>query len=354
MDKLSNYINGELVPPVDGKYAEIVNPATGSAYLLAPLSGPEDVDLACRAAAAAFKVWSRMGPGERSKALHLAADAIESRRDELVAAEVTNTGKPLAGFRDEEFPALVEHLRFFASSARESRGLAAGSYLPGYDSVVRREPIGVCAQVAPWNYPLNMGIWKLGPALAAGNTVVLKPSDTTPASTFIAGQIIGEFLPPGTLNVIIGDRDTGRALVNHRTPRLVSVTGSVRAGMEVSAAAATDLKRVHLELGGKAPVLVFDDVDVELAAQGIATGGFLNSGQDCEAATRVLVQDGVYDAFVDRIIEIAQDTKYGAPEDEGILYGSLNSLSHLDKVQGFIRPTSRTRFRTNWRQGRSS
>jgi betaine-aldehyde dehydrogenase len=336
VDRLRNYINGERVDPVDGGYSEIINPATGTAYVLAPLSGPSDVDAACRAAAAAFPVWSRMSPGARSRALHLAADALEAKVDELVEAEVTNTGRPRALFRDEEFPTLIEHFRFFASAARDLRGLAAGSYLPGYDSVVRREPIGVCAQVSPWNYPLNMGIWKLGPALAAGNTVVLKPSDTTPVSTCIAASVIGDLLPPGALNVIIGDRDTGRALVAHPTPRLVSVTGSVRAGKEVSAAASSDLKRVHLELGGKAPILVFDDIDPTFAAEGVAAGGFLNAGQDCEAATRVLVQDGVYDAFVEALVKVAQNTRYGAPDDEDITYGALNSEAHLDKVQGYI------------------
>lgn len=336
MEKLKNYINGQLVDPVDGKYAEIINPATGTAYVLAPLSGPADVDAACQAAAAAFPEWSRMAPGARSRALHLAADALEAKRDEIVEAEVTNTGRPRALFRDEEFPALIEHFRFFASAARDLRGLSAGSYAPGYESVVRREPIGVCAGVSPWNYPLNMGIWKLGPALAAGNTVVLKPSDTTPVSTAIAAEVIGGLLPPGVFNVIIGDRDTGRALVAHPTPRLISVTGSVRAGKEVSAAAATDLKRVHLELGGKAPILVFDDIDPTFAAEGVAAGGFLNAGQDCEAATRVLVQEGVYDAFVEALVKVAQNTRYGAPDDEGIAYGALNSEAHLDKVQGYI------------------
>jgi betaine-aldehyde dehydrogenase len=263
------------------------------------------------------------------------ADALEAKRADLVDAESRNTGKPRHIMNDEEFPAIVEHLRFFAVAARDLRGLASGSFVTGHDSTMRREPIGVCGQVAPWNYPLNMGVWKFGPAIAAGNTVVLKPSDTTPVSTVMAAKIMSKILPPGVLNVVVGDRDTGRALVDLPIPQLISVTGSERAGIEVSGAAARDLKR-DLELGGKAPAIVFDDADVDATATSIAGAAFLNAGQDCEAATRVLVSDAIYDAFVDRLVDAASATRYGPPDDTTADYGPLNSLTQLEKVQGFI------------------
>lgn len=335
MDRLSNYINGELVAPKAGRYSQLIDPSTGQGYLEAPLSDADDVDTAVRAAAAAFPGWRATTPGERSLALFRIADALEAHRDEIVAAECHNTGKPEAVMRDEEFPGIIEHIRFFAAAARDLRGVAAGSYVKGHDSTMRREPIGVVAGVSPWNYPLNMGAWKFAPPIAAGNTVVLKPSDTTPASTVLAATIIGDLLPAGVLNIVVGDRDTGRALVDHPIPQVVSVTGSTRAGMEVSAAAAKDLKQVSLELGGKAPILVFDDVDIEATARGVAEGAFFNAGQDCEAATRVLVADAIHDEFVDALVRCAKATTYGPPKED-VNYGPLNSEAHLDKVQGFI------------------
>lgn len=335
MERLKNYINGALQEPASGRYSNIVDPATGGAYLAAPLSDENDVDAALRNSLDAFGAWRRTTPAERSLLLFRVADALEANIDKLVAAESKNTGKPLRVMREEEFPGILEHLRFYAAAARDMRGLASGAYVLGYESNVRREPVGVCAQVSPWNYPLNMGVWKFGPAIAAGNTVVLKPSDTTPVSTVLAAEIIGEILPAGVLNVIVGDRDTGRALVAHPIPRVVSVTGSERAGIEVSMAAAGDLKRVSLELGGKAPVLVFEDVDVEEAAAGIADAAFFNAGQDCEAATRILVADPIYDEFVAALVKQANATTYGAPEDD-VTYGALNSEAHLEKVAGFI------------------
>lgn len=335
MERLSNFVNGELVPPKAGRYAPIIDPSTGQAYIEAPLSDVDDVDAAVHAAAAAFPHWRATTPGERSLALFRIADALEARRDEIIDAECRNTGKPRRVMRDEEFPGIVEHLRFFAAAARDLRGVSAGTYISGHDSTMRREPIGVCAGVAPWNYPLNMGVWKFAPPIAAGNTVVLKPSDTTPVSTVLAATIIGDLLPPGVLNIVVGDRDTGRALVDHPTPQVVSVTGSTRAGMEVSKAAARDLKQVSLELGGKAPILVFDDVDIPDAASGVAAGAFFNAGQDCEAATRVLVADPIYEEFVEALVHRAEATTYGPP-DEAVDYGALNSEDHLNKVQGFI------------------
>src|SRR5690349_24275758 len=236
------------------------------------------------------------------------ADATAARAEEIVAAECRNTGKPVGLTMAEEIPPLVDELRFFAGAARILQGTSAGEYLAGHTSYVRREPVGVCAQVTPWNYPMMMAVWKFAPAIAAGNTVVLKPSDTTPVTTIMLAEIAAEFLPPGVLNVVAGDRDTGRALVSHPTPQMVSITGSVRAGMEVASTAAADLKRTHLELGGKAPVVVFDDADVEAAAAAIAEAGYFNAGQDCTAATRVLAGPGVYTDFVAALTEQANRT----------------------------------------------
>ncbi len=336
MDSLQNYIDGKLVDPVGGQYSPVIDPSTAQPYVMAPLSREADIDMACRAALNAFDTWRMTTPAERSIALFRAADALQERKDDLVDAECRNTGKPRRVMSEDEFPPIVDHLRFYAAACRDMRGLAGGSFLSGYDSTVRREPIGVCGQVAPWNYPLNMGLWKFGPAIAAGNTVVLKPSDTTPCSTVLAAAILGEILPPGVLNVVVGDRDTGRALVAHPIPRLISVTGSERAGVEVSASAAADLKRVHLELGGKAPVLVFDDVDLATVAREIAAAAFFNAGQDCEAACRVLVAETVHDRFVAELVRAAGATRHGPPDDPTADYGPLNSRAHLDKVTGFF------------------
>jgi len=231
---------------------------------------------------------------------------------------------------------MLDQIRFFAGAARVLDGRSAGEYMADHTSYVRREPIGVCAQVTPWNYPMMMAVWKFAPAIAAGNTVVLKPSDTTPVSTLLLAEIAAEFLPPGVLNVVTGDRDTGRALVSHRTPQLVSITGSTRAGKEVAAAVAPDLKRAHLELGGKAPVIVFDDADIAAAAEAIAVAGYFNAGQDCTAATRVLAGPGVHDEFVSALAEQARGTRTGGPDDEDVLYGPLNNANQLARVTGFV------------------
>jgi betaine-aldehyde dehydrogenase len=336
MKAFANFVNGAAVPAQDGRTTDVVNPATGQAYATAPLSGPADVDAAMAAAAQAFETWRDTTPAERSLALFRIADAIEQRAEELIAVEVENTGKPIALTRTEEIPPVVDQLRFFATAARHLEGKSAGEYMAGHTSIIRREPIGVVAQVAPWNYPLMMAVWKFAPAVAAGNTVVLKPSDTTPASTTLLAEIAAEFLPPGVLNVICGDRDTGRAMVAHRTPAMVSITGSVRAGMEVAATAASDLKRVHLELGGKAPVVVFDDADLDAAVEGITTAGFFNAGQDCTAATRVLAGPGIYGDFADALAEAARDVKTGMPDEDDVLYGPLNNPNQLDRVAGYV------------------
>jgi betaine-aldehyde dehydrogenase len=333
---LTNFIDGNASEPAAGRYEDLIDPATGEVFAAAPVSGPVDVDRAMSAAAAAFETWRDTTPAARQRALLRFADAVEARAGELVAAESQNTGKPLALTASEELPPAVDQIRFFAGAARLLEGRSAGEYLTGYESYVRREPVGVCAQVTPWNYPLMMAVWKLAPALAAGNTVVLKPSDTTPVTTIMLAEIAAEFLPPGVLNVVAGDRDTGRALVAHPTPAMVSVTGSVRAGMEVAAAAAADLKRTHLELGGKAPVVVFDDADVAAAAAAIAEAGYFNAGQDCTAATRVLAAPGVYPDFVAALAEQARDTRTGPPADTEALYGPLNNARQLDRVGGFV------------------
>jgi betaine-aldehyde dehydrogenase len=333
---VSNFINGESVPAADGRTLDVTNPATGEVYLTSPLSGAEDVDRAYRAAAGAFETWRDSTPSDRQRALLRFADAVESRAEEIIAVESENTGKPIALTRSEEIPPMVDQIRFFAGAARVLEGKSAGEYLAGHTSYIRREPIGVCGQVAPWNYPMMMAVWKFAPALAAGNTVVLKPSDTTPASSVLLAEIAAEFFPPGVFNVICGDRDTGRALVAHRTPAMVSITGSARAGIQVAEAAAADLKKVHLELGGKAPVVVFDDVDVAAAAEAIAVAGYFNAGQDCTAATRVLAPAGFADEFASALAEQARSTRTGPADDDDVLYGPLNNANQLRHVSGLV------------------
>jgi betaine-aldehyde dehydrogenase len=333
---LRNFVNGAPVEQVDGGYADLIDPATGEVFASAPVSGPADVDRAMKAAAAAFESWRDTTPAERQRALLKIADAMEARAEDLLDAETRNTGKPRGLTASEEIPPMLDQVRFFAGAARVLEGRSAGEYLAGHTSYVRREPIGVCAQVTPWNYPMMMAVWKFAPALAAGNTVVLKPSDTTPVSTLLLAEIAAEFLPPGVLNVVCGDRDTGRALVSHPTPQLVSITGSTRAGKEVAAAAAADLKRTHLELGGKAPVIVFDDADIGAAAEEIAVAGYFNAGQDCTAATRVLAGPGVHDEFVAALTEQARGTRTGGSGDEDVLYGPLNNANQLARVSGFV------------------
>ncbi|MGW3679732.1 gamma-aminobutyraldehyde dehydrogenase [Streptomyces prasinus] len=334
--RLRNYIGGAFRDAADGRTTEVVNPVTGEAYATAPLSGQADVDAAMAAAAEAFPGWRDATPAERQKALLKVADAIEERAEELIAAEVENTGKPTGLTRTEEIPPMVDQIRFFAGAARMLEGRSAGEYMEGLTSIVRREPVGVCAQVAPWNYPMMMAVWKFAPAIAAGNTVVLKPSDTTPASTVLLAEILGSVLPTGVFNVVCGDRDTGRMMVEHETPAMASITGSVRAGMQVAESASKDLKRVHLELGGKAPVVVFEDTDIAKAVEDISVAGFFNAGQDCTAATRVLVHESIHDEFVTALAKAATDTKTGAPDDEDVLFGPLNNARQLAQVEGFV------------------
>ena len=336
MTALRNFVNGQFADASSGAVSEVVDPSTGEAYATAPLSGAADVDAALQAAATAFETWRDSTPAERSLALLKFADAIEARADDLVAAESRNTGKPVAMTQADEVPPLADELRFFAGAARVLEGRSAGEYLADHTSMIRREPVGVCAQVTPWNYPMMMAVWKFAPALAAGNTVVLKPSDTTPVSTLLLAEIAADFFPPGVFNVICGDRDTGRALVSHDLPQLVSITGSVRAGIEIAQAAAAKLKRVHLELGGKAPVVVFDDADVDRAARQITEAGYYNAGQDCTAATRVLAGPGIAADLTDAIAALAATVKTAGPQETDAYYGPLNNPAQLARVSGFV------------------
>jgi 1-pyrroline dehydrogenase len=334
--RLRNFINGEFRDAPEGQATEILDPTTGRAYATAPLSRAAEVDAAMAAAEAAFPAWRDATPADRQLALLRVADAFESNADELLAVECENTGKPLELTRQEELPMMLEQIRFFAGAARMLEGKSAGEYMAGMTSFVRREPVGVCAQVVPWNYPVMMAVWKFAPALAAGNTVVLKPSDTTPASAVYVAGLLREILPPGVLNVVCGDRETGRLMVTHPTPAMVSVTGSVRAGTEVAASAAKDLKRVHLELGGKAPCVVFEDADLGAAVEGIRDAGFFNAGQDCTAATRVLVHASVHDEFVSALTKAAAAVKTGDVTDPDCFYGPLNNPDQLAKVSGYV------------------
>ena len=334
---LQNFIDGEFVAAAEGGTDAVVNPATGEEIAQVASSTQADVDRAVAAARAAFDAgWSTATPGERSLALLKIADAIEERADEIAQLEATNAGKPINAFKDDEIPFMVDNLRFFAGAARNLEGKAAGEYVEGYTSFIRREPVGVIGQIAPWNYPLMMAVWKVGPALAAGNTIVLKPAPTTPLTTIKLAEICAEFLPKGVLNVITGGNDPGAALVEHDDVNMVSLTGSVETGKWIAEHAAKTLKRVHLELGGKAPVVVFDDVDMETAMETIAGTGYYNAGQDCTAATRVLASKGVYDDVVSGLAEQAKGLVMGDTLSPDTTLGPLNSSRQRERVEGFL------------------
>ena len=344
MTEFTNFIHGARAAAADGQTSELVDPSTGEVYATAALSREADIDAALSDSAPSVRGVAR-DDAVRAPA-RAAADRRRdrgARRRRPVAIESQNTGKPRELTMDEEVPPMCDQIRFFAGAARMLEGKSAAEYMSGFTSYVRREPVGVCAAVTPWNYPAMMAVWKWAPALAAGNTMVLKPSDTTPASTAWMAELMAEFLPPGVLNVVCGDRDTGAALVRHPIPAMASITGSVGAGIAVARAAADDVKRVHLELGGKAPVVVFDDADVELAAEGIATAGYFNAGQDCTAATRVLAGPRVHDDFVAALGEQARGTRTGPPSDGEVLYGPLNNANQL--LSAFRLPRARARTR---------
>ncbi len=336
MKKLSNFINGKSVDSTSGETTTLVNPATGQPFATAPKSNAADIDAAFKAASDAFVDWRDSTPSQRQRALLKIADAIEERADEVIAIECENTGKPISLTTSEEVPPMVDQIRFFAGAARNLEGKSAGEYMPGMTSMIRREPVGVIGQVTPWNYPMMMAVWKWAPAIAAGNTVVLKPSDTTPASTVWMANLMAEFLPAGVFNVVCGERETGASLVNHTRPDMVSITGSVGAGIQVAESAAKQVKRVHLELGGKAPVVVFADADLAAAAEAIAIAGYFNAGQDCTAATRVIVQDSVYEEFVALLTEQAKAVAIGAPADEDVFLGPVNNVNQLARVSDLL------------------
>jgi betaine-aldehyde dehydrogenase len=336
---VKNFIDGQLVDSVSGATMALVDPSTGEQYGSAPVSNEQDIDNAYTAASKAFKDWKRTTPADRQKALLGFADDIEKASDELVAAEGRNTGKPNHVTRAEEIPPMLDQIRFFAGAARILEGKSAGEYLAGHTSWIRREPVGVIGQVAPWNYPMMMAIWKFCPAVAAGNTVVIKPSDTTPVTTVMMAEIAARHFPPGVLNVVTGDRVTGASLVAHPTPQMVSITGSVAAGRAVAVSAGGHLKRTHLELGGKAPVIVFGDADIAGAAEGIAAAGYFNAGQDCTAATRVLAHASVVDELTAALAEQAKaaETTFGkAADDEDAWVPPVNNVNQLERVLGFF------------------
>ncbi len=329
---LSNVAGGEPVDTHDGERSVLVDPSTGAEFGTAPLTRWTDVDEVMQVAAAAFETWSQTTARQRQAALLRVAEAIEQRGEELVTAECRNTGKPVAEVRDGELPAAVDLLRFCAGAARVPETAGAAEYQPGCTSFARREPIGVVAQVTAWTHPLLLAVRAFAPALAVGNTVVLKPAELTPVTAAAVVEIAAEFLPPGVLNLVCGDRDTGRAMVAHELPGMVSITGSVRSGMEVAGSAAADLKRAHLQLGGKAAVVVFDDADVGWAAGRIAAAAFANAGQSCTAATRVLASAGIYDELVAALAERARGMRTGPPSDGGASLGPLISAAQLDLV----------------------
>ena len=340
--ELKNFIGGEFSDPSSGELEDVLNPATGEVIARAPLSSKEDVDKAVAAARKAFESWQNTTPSQRQDLLLKLADAFADRADEITDLETMDAGKPRQAMFDEEIGPMVDQLRFFAGAARNMEGKAAGEYMEGHTSFVRREPIGVCAQITPWNYPLMMAVWKIGPALATGNTLVLKPAETTPVTTLkLLAEMCGEIFPPGVTNFIGGHGDpAGSTLVTHPDVDFVSLTGSPETGKWIAGAAADTLKRVHLELGGKAPVVVFDDADMEAVAETIAGTGYFNAGQDCTAATRVLASKAVYDDVVSGLAEQAKDYKTGDTFDPDTVLGPLNSERQRDRVEGFLKDTN--------------
>jgi betaine-aldehyde dehydrogenase len=335
--QLQNFVGGEFVDPVQGETEPVLNPATGEEIALAPVSGEEDVARAVGAARSAFEGWANTTPGERALALLRLADRLEEHAEEVADLESADAGKPRHAFLEDEVPFMVDNLRFFAGAARCLDGPAAGEYTAGYTSMVRREPVGVVGQIAPWNYPLMMAVWKVGPALAGGNTVVLKPAETTPVTTVKLAELAADLFPAGVLNVITGHgKPAGAALVTHPDVDMVSLTGSPETGKWIARAAADSLKRVHLELGGKAPVVVFDDVDMEAALETIAGTGYYNAGQDCTAATRVLAGKGVYEDVVSGLAGQAGEQVVGDTMSADTTLGPLNSARQRERVEGFL------------------
>ncbi|MGH2497610.1 MAG: aminobutyraldehyde dehydrogenase [Ktedonobacteraceae bacterium] len=332
-------INGELVDSSSGKKAEDIGPASGSPIAEVPVSSVEDVERAVAAARAAFDDgrWSKLGHGTRAAMLENFTQALEAHASELAELESQDTGKPIKLARDSDIPFAIDNFHFFAGAARHLAGAAAGEYTGGHTSIIRREPLGVVASLAPWNYPFMMAAWKIGPALAAGNTVVLKPSVETPLTTLKLGEIALEAgIPAGVLNVLTSGPGVAQALSSHRQVNMVSITGSTESGKHVMRAAAETLKHAHLELGGKAPFIVYADANIEAAANGAVVGGYVNGGQDCTAATRVYVQDSIYDQFMQSFLSKVKQVRVGNPANESTDMGPLISANQRATVEGFV------------------
>jgi 1-pyrroline dehydrogenase len=342
-----NYVGGKWVDAAEGGTAEILNPSTAETIAEVPEGTQADVDRAVEAAKAALPEWLETTPGERAEMLLKLADAIDSNTEELAQLESQNVGKPVPAARDE-LPVASDNLRFFAGAARTMEGRAAGEYMRGYTSMIRREPVGIVGQIAPWNYPLMMAVWKIAPALAAGNVIVLKPSEQTPLTTLRMAQLAADIFPAGVLNVITGDGEpVGAGIVRHRDVRMVSLTGDVATGREVARAAAENLKRVHLELGGKAPVIVFDDADPAAVAEGIKVAGYWNSGQDCTAASRVMAGPKVYDKLLEELVPAIESLQVGDPAtSEDLDMGPVISKAQQDRVFGFLERASTAKVLT--------
>ncbi|KQB55229.1 1-pyrroline dehydrogenase [Pseudomonas endophytica] len=329
-------INGQLIAG-EGEKLAVLNPSLGSTLVEIPEASLAQVDAAVCAADAAFEAWSQTTPKDRSQLLLQLADAIDAHAPELARLESDNCGKPYIAALNDELPGVADVFRFFAGASRCLQGSAAGEYLAGHTSMIRRDPVGVVASIAPWNYPLMMAAWKLGPALAAGNTVVIKPSEQTPLSTLKLAQLMAEIFPAGVINVVFGRGPTvGKPLTSHPKVRMVSLTGSVATGSRIIAGTADSVKRMHMELGGKAPVIVFDDADIDAAVEGIRTFGFYNAGQDCTAACRIYVQKGIYPEFVRKLAEAVSSIRYGLQDDPETELGPLITLQHLERVEGFV------------------
>lgn len=325
-------INGELVAG-EGDKQPVYNPATGEVLVEIAEASAAQVDAAVQAADRAFATWGQTSPKARSEALLKLADAIEAKADTFARLESQNCGKPLHCVTSDEIPAVADVFRFFAGAARCLNGLAAGEYLEGHTSMIRRDPVGVVASIAPWNYPLMMAAWKLAPALAAGNCVVIKPSEITPLTALALGELAKEIFPAGVINILFGRGKTvGDPLTGHEKVRMVSLTGSIATGEHIIGHTAASIKRTHMELGGKAPVIVFDDADLDAVVEGVRTFGFYNAGQDCTAACRIYAQKGIYPALVEKLGAAVSSLKMGAPDDESTELGPLSSDAHLARV----------------------
>ena len=329
-------INGQLIAG-EGEKLSVLNPSLGATLVEISEASLAQVDAAVCAADAAFEAWSQTTPKDRSHLLLKLADAIDAHALELARLESDNCGKPYTAALNDELPGVADVFRFFAGASRCLQGSAAGEYLAGHTSMIRRDPVGVVASIAPWNYPLMMAAWKLAPALAAGNTVVIKPSEQTPLSTLKLAQLMAEIFPAGVVNVVFGrGMNVGKPLTSHPKVRMVSLTGSIATGSQIIAGTADSVKRMHMELGGKAPVIVFDDADIDAAVEGVRNFGFYNAGQDCTAACRLYVQKGIYPEFVRKLAEAVSSIRYGLQDGPETELGPLITLQHLERVEGFV------------------